>query len=114
MSYMSVDAIAEKVVAWGKSTLLAKMDIKQAYAGAKYIVRGLTDGFRVGFQYEECIIREHPANMKVADPQVVTDYLRAEREANRVIVMSLEEATELGVHSSPIGIIPILWLLPMT
>ena len=30
MSYMSVDAIAEKVVAWGKSTLLAKMDIKQA------------------------------------------------------------------------------------
>ena len=75
-------------------------------AFAKYIVRGLTDGFRVGFQYEECIIREHPANMKVADPQVVTDYLRAEREANRVIVMSLEEATELGVHSSPIGIIP--------
>ena len=44
--------------------------------------------------------------MKIADPQVVMDYLRAEREANRVIVMSTEEATALGVHSSPIGIIP--------
>ena len=38
-------------------------------------MRGLTDGFRVGFQHEDCILREHPTNMKIADPQVVTDYL---------------------------------------
>ena len=31
MSYISVDAIAEKVVSLGKNTLLAKMDIKEAY-----------------------------------------------------------------------------------
>ena len=73
---------------------------------SRYIVRGLTEGFRVGFQHEDCILREHPINMKIADPQVVTDYLRAERKANRVIVMSAEEVTALGVHSSPIGIIP--------
>ena len=44
--------------------------------------------------------------MRIADPQVVRDYLSKELEEDRLVQMSLADAEAIGVHCSPIGIIP--------
>ena len=44
--------------------------------------------------------------MSIDNPQVVSDYIAEELTTNRLIEFSVEEAESLGIHCSPIGIIP--------
>ncbi len=43
----------------------------------KYLLRGITQGFRIGFDYRRCECRQAVANMTSADdnPTVVDEYL---------------------------------------
>ena len=44
--------------------------------------------------------------MPCSNPQVITEYLQNELNANRVVRLSEEEASAAEIHCSPIGIIP--------
>ena len=44
--------------------------------------------------------------MRIADPQVVRDYLSKELEDDRLVQMSLADVEAIGIHCSPMGIIP--------
>ena len=76
----------------------------QSFAG--YIIQGLKLGFRIGYRYEESTLKQSKRNMTVDNPQVVSDYIAEELAADRLVKLSLEEAESLGIHCSPIGIIP--------
>ena len=45
-------------------------------------------------------------NLKIADPQIVSDYIQTELVAQRLVELTLQEATALNIHCSPIGMIP--------
>ena len=45
-------------------------------------------------------------NMKIAEPQVVLDFIGEELQAGRLVELTEAEAAALNVHCSPIGIIP--------
>ena len=70
-----------------------------------YLVRGLHEGFRIGFQYRRRSCRSTSANMPMAmkHPEVVGEYLRAELRARRVLgpvdpeVASLVEVNRFGL-----------------
>ena len=53
----------------------------------KYILDGISEGFRVGFDHANSPLRSSPGNMRsaVQNPQVVQDYLVKEQLAGRVI-----------------------------
>jgi len=76
-------------------------------AFAKYVLQGLEQGFRVGFRYTSNLI-PNKRNMlsAVQHPQVVRDYLKEELAQNRVVQFPKPAAKQLGVHCSPIGVIP--------
>ena len=76
---------------------------------AEIVLRGIREGFRVGFHgnladLQPCkqnliSVREHP--------EVVQEYLKQEVMAGRIIeVGDLRQAQALGVHCSPFGVIP--------
>jgi hypothetical protein len=46
------------------------------------------------------------SNMRIGEPSVVSDYIRDELSAGRLVELAEEEAAEWNVHCSPIGIIP--------
>ena len=73
---------------------------------AHYILAGLQRGFRIGFNHGSASLRQGEGNMKGDNPQAVADYLKAELEANRLSRLSRAEASTIGVHFSPIGVIP--------
>ena len=73
---------------------------------AHYILAGLQRGFRIGFNHGSASLRQGEGNMKGDNPQAVADYLKAELEANRLSRLSKAEASTIGVHFSPIGVIP--------
>ena len=52
-----------------------------------YVVRGLREGFRIGFQYGRRSCHGASANMPTAmeHPEVVGEYLRAELRARRIL-----------------------------
>ena len=72
-----------------------------------YLVRGITEGFRVGFRYSSCSCTRAKSNMQsaVSNPKVVEEYLAKEVEKGRV-VGPLELDTLPGVHVSRFGVIP--------
>ena len=77
----------------------------------KYILQGIAEGFRVGFNYQQhtASLQSCRRNMVSAAqaPQVVSDYLTEEVALNRVMELPLEEAAgKIGVHCSPFGVIP--------
>ena len=72
----------------------------------QYILKGLEKGFRIGFQYQQAQLKQCSSNMVIKDPSVVSDYLHTELRLNRLVKLSNKEAGELGIHCSPIGIIP--------
>ena len=76
----------------------------QSFAG--YIIQGPKLGFRIGYRYEESTLKQSKRNMTVDNPQVVSDYIAEELASDRLVKLSLEEAESLGIHCSPIGIIP--------
>ena len=76
---------------------------------ADYLVRGIREGFRVGFSGYLDGLRAGTRNMVSAgeQPQVVQDYLDREVKEGRIWeVGSVQEATDMGVHCSPFGVIP--------
>ena len=72
----------------------------------QYILKGLENGFRIGFQYQQAQLKQCSSNMAIKDPSVVSEYLHTELSLNRLVKLSNKEADELGIHCSPIGIIP--------
>jgi len=76
-------------------------------AFTKYVLQGLEQGFRVGFRYTSNLI-PNKRNMlsAVQHPQVVRNYLKEELAQNRVVQFPKPAAKQLGVHCSPIGVIP--------
>ena len=76
---------------------------------ASYILRGIEEGFRIGFHGDHEKLRSRMKNMISAaeHPVVVDDYLEGERRHKRVAMVGTpERARELGVHCSPFGVIP--------
>ena len=74
---------------------------------AEYIYRGLSSGFRIGFNRESVSlrssVRNHPSAFE--NGSQVHDYIEAEREAGRLIGPLSQPLLPL-VHTSPIGLIP--------
>ena len=72
-----------------------------------FILRGLHEGFHVGFSSSLAQLRSsnrnHPSSL--ANPQVVNDYLHSETSAGRMIGPLPLQAREV-VHCSPIGLVP--------
>ena len=77
-------------------------------AFAQYILRGIAEGFRVGFNYQLQSLHTCKKNMASASqlPQIVSDYLLEELTCNRVAQIPASTAEDIGTHCSPIGVIP--------
>ena len=76
-------------------------------AFSHYILQGLEQGFRVGFEYSSSLLPPK-RNMLSATQhrEVVSDYLREELALNRVVQLPKPVAVQLGIHCNPIGVIP--------
>ena len=71
-----------------------------------YIVSGLRDGFRIGFDYSHtCRRAKHNLLSASVQPQIIRDYLAEECSAGRVLG-PLALANYPDVHVSPFGVIP--------
>lgn len=76
---------------------------------ADYILRGIEQGFRIGFHGEQADLRARMRNMVSASehPTVIAGYLQEEMSQGRVVcVGKMDKARELGIHCSPFGVIP--------
>ena len=74
-----------------------------------YILRGIEQGFRIGFHGDQANLRSRMRNMVSAmeHPVVVTEYLEGERSQKRIaLVGTAERAEGMGIHISPFGVIP--------
>ena len=71
-------------------------------AFVKYLLDGIFHGFRIGYNDDPSRMqRSAKCNMLSAkqNPQVVSDYLKREREAGRVVgSIPSEQITRVGVH----------------
>ena len=90
-----------------------RLDVWQSYLSShpdknfvEYLLRGIKDGFRIGFRAAAVQLKSRKANMlSVLDhPQVVTEYIKEEVQANRM--HRVENALAKNVHCSPFGVIP--------
>ena len=74
---------------------------------AQHVLKGLKEGFRIGFQYATNSWRPASSNMLSADthPQVVSDYLQEEVEAGRIIG-PLKQGSVVELQINPFGVIP--------
>ena len=72
-----------------------------------YLVKGNSEGFRIGFNYQISQCKKATANMKLAtkNPLVVADYLEKERQAGRV-PGPLKKEEWPSVHINRFGVIP--------
>ena len=73
---------------------------------ARYIMGGLSQGFRIGFQHGTSTLRQAAGNMPITEPGVVSDYIKEELGTGGLVEPTEDEAACLDVHCSPIGIIP--------
>lgn len=73
---------------------------------ANYVLQGLREGFRIGFQHHASPLQSSRSNMLITNPEVVTNYIKTELDAKRLVAFSAEEAAALSIHCSAIGIIP--------
>ena len=73
----------------------------------EYLVRGMREGFRIGFKYSECSCKSAKTNMQsaVQNPQVIDDYLSREVALGRVLG-PLEPSTCQSLHINRFGVIP--------
>ena len=73
----------------------------------QYIMSGITQGFRIGFEYGKASCRSARCNMLSAEtnPEVVTAYLQEEVTLGRVLG-PLPTGSVPGVQVSPFGVIP--------
>ena len=74
---------------------------------AAYVLRGLREGFRIGYSYGACRLRSrghnHPSSL--ANAGTVRAHISTELAADRLVGPLPPEALEC-VHSSPIGLVP--------
>ena len=72
----------------------------------KYILDGISEGFRIGFDHANSPLRSSPGNMRsaVQNPQVVQDYLVKEQQAGRVIELPYHFISQM--HISRFGVVP--------
>ena len=72
----------------------------------QYLLAGITEGFRIGFDYSKTCTSEK-CNLSLAEdnPEVVTTYLQKEVDLGRVISPLPKEVTP-EVHISLFGVIP--------
>lgn len=72
-----------------------------------FILRGMTQGFRIGFDRSRCQLRSvsmnHPSSL--ANAAVVDSYIATERDLGRLVGPVTEDMVAV-VHSSPIGLVP--------
>ena len=73
---------------------------------AHYILQGLQEGFRIGYQYSGNALRQMKRNMPIPDPGTVSEYVGKELREGRILEFSLEEASALSIQCSPLGMIP--------
>ncbi len=76
---------------------------------AETIVRGVAEGFRIGYDRRRVRLEEQGKNMQSAEVQeeIVEAYIQAELSEDTVLLVgSCKEAQELGIHCSPFGVIP--------
>ena len=73
-----------------------------------FLVRGIKEGFKVGFSGGLDSLKSSVRNMRSAgeQPQVVKDYLDKEVASGRLWEVGSVEAAAMGVHCSPFGVIP--------
>lgn len=86
-----------------------KLEAWQRRWFSAYILRGIEQGFKIGFHGDQENLRSRMRNMVSASehPVVVAEYLEDERRQKRVAVVGTpERAQELGIHCSPFGVIP--------
>ena len=76
-------------------------------AFAHFIVRGLQDGFHIGFAHQSQRLRSkgrnHPSSL--ANPTSVDDFINAELRAGRLVGPITSHIRPL-LHTSPIGLVP--------
>ena len=74
---------------------------------AEYLVRGITEGFRIGFRYSEFFTRPANSNMPsaLANPTPVTSYIQTEIEAGRLIG-PVNRSDYPNIQVSRFGVIP--------
>ena len=74
-----------------------------------WVLRGFQHGFRIGFEDSEVNLIPARGNMSSATqhPKVVTSYIQKELAAGHLLAIGPAElASQLGVHTSPLGVIP--------
>ena len=72
---------------------------------AQFILDGLEKGLRIGFR-RGSVLRQVGHSMLCPDLKVVDEYLRREMCLNQLVKQDKQEARRLGVHLSPMGMIP--------
>ena len=72
-----------------------------------YIVRGIKEGFKIGFLHQECSCRSAKSNMRsaITNPTVVEEYLMLECKLGRV-VGPLDPAVYPHIQRNRFGVIP--------
>ena len=73
----------------------------------KFFIEGITEGFRIGFNYQCTTLKPARKNMESANlhPTVVTEYLKTELNQNRV-AGPFAPTVVTGGHTSRFGVIP--------
>ena len=72
-----------------------------------YIIRGIKEGFKIGFAHQEYLCRSAKSNMRLAivNPSVVEEYLTLECKLGRV-VGPLDPAAYPHIQRNRFGVIP--------
>ena len=72
-------------------------------AYAQYIIRGISRGFRIGYNRRHHLCQSHSA-MLTQNPEVISQYLSREVSLSRMKLLPLSQSKH--IHISPIGAIP--------
>ena len=73
------------------------------------ILRGITEGFRIGYDASTAQLKQQTTNMlsALAHREVMSRYITQELQATRLVCVGSEEvACSMGIHCSPLGVIP--------
>ena len=73
-----------------------------------YVLRGIREGFRVGFDPGSCQLVARCNNMVSVDdhPEVVAQYIQDELARGRIVRLDPKLGEAQGIHTSPFGVIP--------
>lgn len=75
---------------------------------AAFIMRGMTHGFRIGFDRSHGRLRSLTANhpSSLANGAVVEEYIASEVALGRLVGPVMGDSVSSGIHISPIGLVP--------